>query len=354
MSEVEEMRLELKSLRDALEREKLVSMKAKADIEALQKLSVGSEADSDKEGDEDVHSTSEEGDKQPSVVYLSQGQRIDRFCDRPTKPGDPSVQEWIRDVRSQLEVRRLGPKDQASLILNHLGGKARKEIAGRGDEVQRDPSKIFAILSKVFGDGDTLSQLQQRFFSYRQRDGEDLVACSLELVDLFDRICQLDSSFQSCREKSLRGRLAEAAKDEGVRRELRRLNLENPNMTFFDARDQVMEWIGVPKSLTQGKFTVHKLEADSEYHHLIKQQGDQIKAQQQQIDDLIQALKTNAEKSSRPNYTHGGKPSGTRRCYQCDSKFHFKRDCPDNPMNRQPQSGASTESVSPTTKEPLN
>ncbi|PIK58589.1 Transposon Ty3-I Gag-Pol polyprotein [Apostichopus japonicus] len=217
MSEVEEMRLELKSLRDALEREKLVSMKAKADIEALQKLSVGSEADSDKEGDEDVHSTSEEGDKQPSVVYLSQGQRIDRFCDRPTKPGDPSVQEWIRDVRSQLEVRRLGPKDQASLILNHLGGKARKEIAGRGDEVQKDPN----------------------------------------------------SSFQSCREKSLRGRLAEAARDEGVRERVTKAELGESKHDVLRCTRSSMEWIGVPKSLTQGKFTVHKLEADKWGRHRI-------------------------------------------------------------------------------------
>ncbi|PIK34812.1 Pol polyprotein [Apostichopus japonicus] len=69
--------------------------------------------------------------------------------------------------------------------------------------------------------------------------------------------------------EKFKGKTGRGGEDEGVRRELRRLNLENPNMTFFDARDQVMEWIGVPKSLTQGKFTVHKLEADKWGKHRI-------------------------------------------------------------------------------------
>ena len=48
-------------------------------------------------------------------------------------------------------------------LLEHLAGEARREILGRGDEVKSNPEQIFAVLVRVFGDGDSLPQLQQQF-----------------------------------------------------------------------------------------------------------------------------------------------------------------------------------------------
>ena len=60
-----------------------------------------------------------------------------------------------------------------------------------------DPSQIFVMLLRVFGDGDSLPQQQQQFYSYRQKEGKDLVSCSLALVKIFDRMVQLDPTFFS-------------------------------------------------------------------------------------------------------------------------------------------------------------
>ena len=294
---------------------------------------------------------------QPSIVYLSQGRRLDRFCDRPTKKGDPSVHEWIRDMKSHIQLRKLDPLSQSSLILNHLGGKARREIVGRGKDLQKQPKGIFEVLIRVFGDGDTLTQLQQRFYQYRQGENEDLVSCSLELVELYDRICDLDGSFKSNRERSLKGRLAEAVKDEALRRELRRLNLENPGMTFFDARDQITQWVGKSKPLSRGNVTVEKVSADSEYHHLIMKQGEQIKEQQKQIEELIQAMKEVTPQERKTNNSQeryvgyrGNSSGGPRRCFNCGSKFHIVKDCPDKPLNTQ----SAGQPPSSTPESPLN
>ena len=143
-----------------------------------------------------------------------------------------TVQEWVADIKGHLASRQLPPSDQAAFILDHLVGKARQEILGRGDEVSRDPKRILDILTRVFGDGDTLPLQQQRFFAYRQSK-EDLLSCSLALVALYDRIFEQDPSFRSCHNSSRKGRLAEAVEDEGLRRELRRLNMGVSRVVFL-------------------------------------------------------------------------------------------------------------------------
>ena len=74
---------------------------------------------------------------------------------------------------------------------------------------------------KVFGDGSTRPQLQQRFYGYKQGYREDLTACSLEPVKLFGQITEMDPSFKLSTEAQLKSRRAEAEHDEGIWMELR-------------------------------------------------------------------------------------------------------------------------------------
>ena len=86
----------------------------------------------------------------------------------------------MADARGLLAtVQTIPHESKAALLIDNLGGRARQEIVGRGTDTSNSPDAIFQILLTVFGDGDLLPQLQQRFFSYLQREGETLVTCSL-------------------------------------------------------------------------------------------------------------------------------------------------------------------------------
>ena len=98
-------------------------------------------------------------------------------------------------MRSHLASRGLEKAAQATFIREHLTGRARQEIEGRGDAVKSDPELILSTLLKVFGDGNMLPQLQQKLYGYQQGSQEDLVACSLALVSLFDRMQRLDATW---------------------------------------------------------------------------------------------------------------------------------------------------------------
>ena len=125
----------------------------------------------------------------------------------------------------------------------------------------------------MFGNGDSLPQLQQRFFTYQQAN-EDLLTCSLTLVALYDRIGDQDASFKACRDSALKGRLAEAVNDEGLRRELRRSNMECPELSFFDARDRPMEWLGTAERSRpkQGIREISSQETQAEILGMIREQ----------------------------------------------------------------------------------
>ena len=194
MADVEALQAEIAALKEALEREKLKSTPQR-----------------EPSGASPVN--------QPQQIFVSHDRRIEQFSDKPLKASDVSAEEWIADVRGHLARKRLSKQAAQAFVLDHLSGKAKREVLGRGPAI-KSCEDVFAVLLKVFGDGESLAHLQQAFFSYVQGEEEDVVACSLELVSLYDRICRLDPSFTSCREGNLKGRLAEAVKDERLKREL--------------------------------------------------------------------------------------------------------------------------------------
>ena len=267
------------------------------------------------------------GSRAPSrqaPIYVST-RKIDRFKDRPQTASDPTAEDWVADMRSHLAARGLPKADQAMFICEHLTGRARREIEGRGTTVKGDPEAILTTILKVFGDGNTLPQLQQKFYGYKQGESEDLVACSLSLVALFDRMERLDSTCSQSRQTILKGRLAEAVQDESLRRELRRLNIEAPDLDFFDFRDRAQKWLGNDSSKqVKGKVgaSVQEAAVPNALEMEVKRQGDLLAAQQKSLETLIGHL------SQASNDRQAGQQRGPRQCWRCGSADHFKRNCP--------------------------
>ena len=259
---------------------------------------------------------------QSRPVYISTSRKCDRFRDKPERQSEPTILEWVSDIKAQMESRNIPEQERPAFIIDHLAGKARQEIVGRGEAIRNDAAAIFATLVKVFGDGDTLAQLQQRFFSFRQGD-EDLLTCSLQLVELYDRIIAQDPTYAACKDSVLKGRLAEAVREEGLKREMRRLNVEAAELSFFDMRDRAIQWMG-RGGRTPKKEVMVRETGVSELYTLLHQQSTQLATQQRQIDQLVSALNKNQQQQ------RGVRGYGTEwLCYQCNKPGHLRRNCPD-------------------------
>ena len=249
-----------------------------------------------------------------SKVIVNPSRRLDRFKGKPVTASDPSVEEWIRDVKVHLASRSLEGEKAVLFILDHLAGKARLDIIGRLDSMGKDdPDTVFSSLRNTLGDGDTIPQLLQRFFSYTQSPTEDLVSCSLNLLEIYDRIDEHDHTFKSNRNTVLKERLAEAVRDEGLKRELRRLNTENPRLSYFEFRDRGDKWIGkvAKKSATNVEAVRSQQTVDIE------------KLKKDIVSEVVQALRPSIGRKS--NVQNG---TGKKVCWECGSENHFKADCP--------------------------
>ena len=248
-----------------------------------------------------------------SRVYVAQSRRLDRFRGRPTSNNDPTVSEWIGDVKGQFSGRHLTtPESQAAFVIEHLAGKARQEIQGRGGDLLKSPDSIFTVLNQIFGDDNNLEQLQSAFYSFKQTK-EDLVECSLELVDLYDKMVVLDDSYKASRTKTLKGRLAESVKDPSLAKELRRLNVEFPDFSFFEMRDRAIKWMGQTKPS-------HRAASEEVGSSSINPILDALKELQETI--KLQNKPKKQQKWKAP-------PGSNNKCFRCGSTDHFIRNCPE-------------------------
>ena len=297
--EVEDLKKEIESLKAAL-------------LEATEKMKTGAATSGSKEDDPSAKPEESAAKVTMKPVYISPGRRLEVFQGKPTRPTDPSARDWAASMRAQLELRGMSSKDGAAFVKEHLAGDARREILGRGKVVSEDPAQILDILVKVFGDGNTLPQLQQQFYSFQQGNGQDILGCSLQLLEIFDRIVDLDPTQDAHRESALKGRFAEAVRDEALRRELRRLNIDHTELSFFELRDRALQWLG-PTTQKPKEATVKAISTDDDILGLIKKQMEQ---QQKQLSDLQSMV------------TRRRRPLSEIRCYNCQEKGHMIRSCP--------------------------
>ena len=122
--------------------------------------------------------------------------------------------------------------------------------------IRQDPSGIFKVLLWAFGDGDTLRTLQRSSLVTSKGRRKTCCGyryswsrCTIEFVASTELTCHV--------RRGVKGALAKAARDEGVRHELLRLTIESGHLTHFDMRDRVIAWLG--SSGTQSKVTIREI-----------------------------------------------------------------------------------------------
>ena len=68
--------------------------------------------------------------------------RFSKFVDRPQKPGDLTIREWLDDVETY--AKQLGYKDEAKLavLTDNLGGNAKDEYLCASEETRENFDKL--------------------------------------------------------------------------------------------------------------------------------------------------------------------------------------------------------------------
>ena len=169
--------------------------------------------------------------------------KLAKFHGTPHKPGDPTLKEWLNDVDTYARQLGLSGKELVTAAIDHLGSEAKEEVLCCPADQREDFKGLSALLSRRFDSPATVQSLNASFYGRTQGDGESLAEYSRALMRLYSHMESVaegsaqQAALTQLRENALRGQLINGVRDLSVRRELRRLTMDRPDISFYDLRE---------------------------------------------------------------------------------------------------------------------
>jgi hypothetical protein len=180
--------------------------------------------------------------QRPQIILEPQ-KKISMFSGR-CRSDEPSVEEFIREVRETWDLRPHTIKEKLGAILGNVSGPARKEIDCQPPHIRNDPEAILEILTTAFSEVVPVREAEMSFLGSHQKQSESLRAFSHRLFDEYVLATkqQRRERVEPFGEERLRDQFVHGLIDMGLRRELFKLIEQTPSTTFNDVRMQAFKW----------------------------------------------------------------------------------------------------------------
>lgn len=239
--------------------------------------------------------------------------------------------EWKQQITGLITAATYDENQAVSLLLGALQGEAKREILVLSETERDKASKIFAVLTKVYGDQVPLSVLRSKFFSCRQQANETLRTFALRLRELHRRI-QGRSEEEAPPDCQLRDQLLLGLREGSLCRALKTYVRRNPDEPFaavfkeallLEEEHQQIETEEAACALIGESNATQSRSQEKHWKQTLKEEilGD-LKAQ---LKELTQEL----WKECQPAPAHlradppGGRQSYGRRRAQSQSRFNW-------------------------------
>ncbi|XP_065435190.1 uncharacterized protein LOC135977995 [Chrysemys picta bellii] len=289
--------------------------------------------------------------KKPPTIYVPRERKVTEFGGFPTRPGDITVEEWVKSVKAALRVLRVPEEDHVDFIEEHLKGQAKATVKFMAVADKKNVEKIFELLLEVYGDKVPIGTRLKEFFERKQEPGETIRAYAYDLQEKMSRVERRDPQRVPDPDTVLKEQLVLGLQDDSLRREMKRRFKEEPSKKFHELMQAAIMWSEeeeVPvaetaktnprtrsgglvnaaageKALPQTQLTLESL--SEAVQKLAVQQGEMLKV-------MTEVMKGKPP-TNMPRYPRA---PGSRRsplkdelgryiCYTCERPGHTSRDC---------------------------
>ena len=294
--------------------------------------------------------------------------RLSKFYGVPKKTGDPTLKEWLHEV--DVYARQLGYDNtaKARTIVDHLAGAAREEILCFAVRERENLPTLLRILRESFQPPETVASLSAAFHARVQSDEENLTEFSRALMRLYGRMIEVATGDEAValgnlRENALKEQFVRGAREPGIKRELRRIQLADAGQSFQAMREAVTLFFRDQEQAGRRGHRIREVECEMSVdaqvdqaargdklasHPLIKKILDSQEATDKKmaklesevggkLDAILGRLADQGTgtgpayraRGNRPWHKKGPKvPGPGATCHRCGSEEHWVRQCP--------------------------
>lgn len=272
------------------------------------------------------------------LVYMPKDRKGSMFSGHA---GTMTFHEWVDDIQGSVTFGRYPPREQAAYLYGHLEGEAQQEIRHCSVEVRRDPTLLLKTLEEAYGHPCSLTQAQKCFFDRKQKDGESLREYSHALLSLAEGVNRCSKQGEVCGEQAVGNQFAENIRDPALRRELKKLLRQDPNMKFLTLRREAI--LLAEEDAMKGKAAyvstagagVDCANIVSKPDPLLSELRDAMKKQEERMEILTQKLEQLQVQGGRgqraqvrdrrqePRYDPAGRPI----CFRCNKAGNIAHFC---------------------------
>ena len=271
-------------------------------------------------------------------VYIPATTKLKTFSGRPVSKSDLSIDDWIDGLEIAFSARQYTDEQKVDLIYSHLEEQAKEEVKFYPG-ARHSPYAILDCLRSAFGNPESVTTLQQKFFARNQEDSETIRHYSYALLELYQIVIRKDASVFPNKYIALSEKFANGLRDPFLRKEAKRLLRNNPT-EFHRFRDEII--LFSEEEETTDKRTVippvNKPNTINDQPSLSSQTSDTssadkllkiIEAQQKQIDSLTTMVKDCRTVQQTKENSNSSRPPPV--CYLCGKIGHVKKYCRSKP-----------------------
>lgn len=248
-------------------------------------------------------------------------------------------EEWIDEVGTYVHSFFEDDRDRVIFIKGLLERQARNELKVRLD-IDSETAQTILMKMKVVFCKTTRSpaELQMTFCQRVQQSGESLQDYTTALVDLMVKLRLHSRLTYEDTDLMLKNQLETGVRSLELKRELRRINEEQPQLAFSDMKNKLELWAEKGETKQKKTSSCQKVSPDAVF-----EENAEAKAQyafKSRVDDMEKMMKTQKEliekmadqlkqlvtqnQPSKKTADYGTEPN---QCSYCGKKGHFAKFC---------------------------